>query len=172
MFSAENNKITGIPSSLCGLTYLRTVNLSGNQITSFPGDLSQLKQLDALNLSRNRITVLPESISTCQAIEINLNQNQVCKSSCQAIKTKHITGTFNSRLIVSKTSRRYAPCCMNIVQMYYTIWFEGVLILWVFLVIFQSYCNCQFDWWRKPGSTRRKPPTCNSLKYQCLFTLT
>ena len=40
--------------------------------------LNGLKNLDAVDLSRNRITEIPESIKDCQAIEINLNQNQVC----------------------------------------------------------------------------------------------
>ena len=53
------------------------MNLSHNQLTSFPLLLASLPQLDLLNLSSNSITALPEGIEGLQAVELNLNENQV-----------------------------------------------------------------------------------------------
>ncbi len=53
------------------------MNLSHNQLTSFPLPLASLPQLDLLDLSSNSITTLPEGIEGLQAVELNLNENQV-----------------------------------------------------------------------------------------------
>lgn len=59
------------------LSNLRTLNVSENKLTHFPEAINTLKNLDAVNLSRNKITEIPGSVGTCQAIELNLNQNQI-----------------------------------------------------------------------------------------------
>ena len=53
------------------------MNFSHNQLTSFPLPLASLPQLDLLDLSSNSITTLPEGIEGLQAVELNLNENQV-----------------------------------------------------------------------------------------------
>lgn len=58
------------------------MNLSHNQLTSFPLLLASLPQLDLLNLSSNSITALPEGIEGLQAVELNLNENQVHRAKC------------------------------------------------------------------------------------------
>ena len=75
----ENNILTSLPPTIANLGNLRIVNLSGNGLKTFPMELCGLKSLDAVNLSRNRITMIPSS-AVCQAIELNLNQNQVSRS--------------------------------------------------------------------------------------------
>lgn len=74
----SGNRIERLPPTLGQLKALRTLNLSGNQISEFPLGLGTLRQLDMLDLSRNHIHSVPPEVSDLQAIEINLNQNQVC----------------------------------------------------------------------------------------------
>lgn len=85
--SLNGNQIQQLPPSVGQLKALRTLNLSGNQFTEIPAGLGTLRQLDLLDLSRNRIQSVPAAVSELQAIEINLNQNQVSLS----IRQQHIT---------------------------------------------------------------------------------
>ncbi|KAF6724127.1 Leucine-rich repeat-containing protein 57 [Oryzias melastigma] len=73
----SGNRIERLPPTLGQLKALRTLNLSGNQISEFPLGLGTLRQLDMLDLSRNHIHSVPPEVSDLQAIEINLNQNQI-----------------------------------------------------------------------------------------------
>lgn len=75
--SLDGNLLTRLPDSVSQLSNLRTLNVSENKLTHFPEAINTLKNLDAVNLSRNKITEVPGSVGTCQAIELNLNQNQV-----------------------------------------------------------------------------------------------
>ncbi|XP_048735035.1 leucine-rich repeat-containing protein 57-like [Ostrea edulis] len=79
--SLDGNCLTRLPDSLSKLSNLRTLNVSENKITHFPQSLTTLKNLDAVNLSRNKITEIPDAVGTCQAIELNLNQNQISRLS-------------------------------------------------------------------------------------------
>ncbi|XP_072545046.1 leucine-rich repeat-containing protein 57 [Salminus brasiliensis] len=73
----NGNLLHQLPTSLGQLKALRTLSLSGNQFREFPGGLGTLRQLDVLDLSKNRIQAVPAEVSELQAIEINLNQNQI-----------------------------------------------------------------------------------------------
>lgn len=75
--SLNGNHIQQLPSDVGQLKALRTLNLSGNQFSEFPPRLGALRHLDLLDLSRNKIQNIPSEVSELQAIEINLNQNQV-----------------------------------------------------------------------------------------------
>ncbi|XP_074548163.1 leucine-rich repeat-containing protein 57 [Halichoeres trimaculatus] len=75
--SLNGNRIHQLPSTLGQLKALRTLNLSGNQISEFPHGLGTLRHLDLLDLSHNKIQNVPSEVSELQAIEINLNQNQI-----------------------------------------------------------------------------------------------
>lgn len=75
--SLDGNLLTRLPDSMSQLSNLRTLNVSENKLTHFPEAINTLKNLDAVNLSRNKITEIPGSVGTCQAIELNLNQNQI-----------------------------------------------------------------------------------------------
>lgn len=46
-------------------------------MTEFPLVLCGLPQLDVLDLSGNQITHVPDGIEELQAVELNLNMNQV-----------------------------------------------------------------------------------------------
>jgi len=71
------NRILTVPLTIGALTALRTVNLAGNKIDTFPLGLTQCRHLDSVNLSRNRISVVPQGMDNFQAMELNLNQNQI-----------------------------------------------------------------------------------------------
>ncbi|XP_071079691.1 leucine-rich repeat-containing protein 57-like [Haliotis cracherodii] len=75
----EHNSIATLPATVKNLSHLRNINLSGNGLRLFPTQLGGLKNLDGVDLSRNSITEIPECVSAIQAIEINLNQNQVSR---------------------------------------------------------------------------------------------
>ncbi|XP_056152164.1 leucine-rich repeat-containing protein 57 [Lampris incognitus] len=75
--SLNGNQIQQLPSTLGQLKALRTLSLSGNRLRDFPGGLGTLRQLDLLDLSKNRIQTVPPEVTDLQAIEINLNQNQI-----------------------------------------------------------------------------------------------
>lgn len=89
----DNNYLTVLPESFSKLTNLRNLNLSKNGLTSFPTLIYNLRRLDNVDLSRNRITILPSDFEKCQAIEVNLNQNQVCTNK---LKPCHVFSSCTS----------------------------------------------------------------------------
>jgi len=72
-----NNRIQTIPPTIGALTALRTINLAGNGIESFPMGLTQCRHLNSVNLARNKISRVPQGMDNFQAMELNLNQNQI-----------------------------------------------------------------------------------------------
>ncbi|MBN3278191.1 LRC57 protein, partial [Polyodon spathula] len=73
----NGNRLQSLPASVGGLAALRTLGLSANHFREVPAGLGMLRHLDLLDLSRNRIQTVPASVGELQAIEINLNQNQI-----------------------------------------------------------------------------------------------
>lgn len=73
----SNNTLSSLPSSFGQLSALKQLNLEGNRIKEFPSSLSGLKNLDAVNLSKNEIKHIPDNVQNIQAVELNLNKNQV-----------------------------------------------------------------------------------------------
>ncbi|XP_070577764.1 leucine-rich repeat-containing protein 57-like isoform X2 [Ptychodera flava] len=93
--SLNNNRITSLPATFSKLRSLKTVSLCGNGITQFPFELCSLKNLDVVDLSRNKLTQLPDQIADLQAIELNVNQNQIsriseCTARCPRLKVLRI----------------------------------------------------------------------------------
>lgn len=81
--SLNGNRIQQLPPTMGQLKALRTLSLSGNQLSEFPSGLGSLRHLDLLDLSRNQIQNVPSEVSELQAIEINLNQNQISMLSAE-----------------------------------------------------------------------------------------
>ncbi|CAH1791481.1 unnamed protein product [Owenia fusiformis] len=77
----SNNRLTSIPTAFVELKALRTVSLSHNQLKTFPLGFCGLKNLDVIDLSHNKILEIPHEVNNMQAIEINLNQNQISRLS-------------------------------------------------------------------------------------------
>ncbi|KAK1793095.1 hypothetical protein P4O66_011510 [Electrophorus voltai] len=73
----NGNQLQQLPASIGQLKALRTFSVSGNRFREFPSGLGSLRQLDVLDLSRNQIQTVPAEVAELQAIEINLNQNQI-----------------------------------------------------------------------------------------------
>lgn len=77
VLNADHNLLTSVPRSIANITNLKTLNLSGNRLHAFPLELCNLRNLDVVDLSSNAIMELPGNIGGLQAVELNLNQNQV-----------------------------------------------------------------------------------------------
>nr|XP_046164940.1 leucine-rich repeat-containing protein 57-like [Oncorhynchus gorbuscha] len=87
----NGNHLTQLPITIGQLKALRTLSLSGNKFREFPAGLGSLRHLDVLDLSKNHIQAVPAEVAALQAIEINLNQNQISVvsaevSTCQRLK--------------------------------------------------------------------------------------
>ena len=76
------NQLTGFPQSLSNLRSLKTINASHNHFAIMPVVVYSLRNLDVIDFSSNKITAVPDGINAIQAIEINLNQNQVLNAPC------------------------------------------------------------------------------------------
>ncbi|XP_006004816.1 leucine-rich repeat-containing protein 57 [Latimeria chalumnae] len=77
----NGNNLTRLPADFSKLSSLKTVGLSGNQLREFPVQLCNLQHLDMVDLSRNKIQVVPDEVGRLQAVELNLNQNQISQIS-------------------------------------------------------------------------------------------
>ncbi|XP_032882608.1 leucine-rich repeat-containing protein 57 isoform X2 [Amblyraja radiata] len=77
----NGNSLKNLPSSFGQLAALKTLSLSGNRLKEFPLQLCQLRHLDVVDLSKNKIQRLPDEVEQLQAIELNVNQNQVSQIS-------------------------------------------------------------------------------------------
>lgn len=77
------NQIMHLPADFGQLSTLKTLNLSGNQLRAIPPQLCTLRHLDVVDLSKNKIQAIPDAVANVQAIEINLNQNQISQISVQ-----------------------------------------------------------------------------------------
>lgn len=75
--SLSSNRLQSIPKDLSRLTALRIVNLNDNHLTEFPMAMVKLKNLEVLDLSHNKIKAIPDGVQDLQALEVNLNQNQI-----------------------------------------------------------------------------------------------
>ncbi|XP_062379349.1 leucine-rich repeat-containing protein 57 [Sardina pilchardus] len=87
----NGNQLQTLPACVGQLKALRTLSLSGNQLRELPSGLGTLRHLDVLDVSKNRIQALPAEVAELQAIEINLNQNQISTvspevSRCERLK--------------------------------------------------------------------------------------
>lgn len=90
--SMASNIIVSMPQSLSNLKHLKSVILSDNQMTDFPLCFCGLPQLDVVDVSGNLISAVPDGIESLQAVEINLNRNQISTispsiASCPRLKT-------------------------------------------------------------------------------------
>nr|XP_033807442.1 leucine-rich repeat-containing protein 57 [Geotrypetes seraphini]XP_033807444.1 leucine-rich repeat-containing protein 57 [Geotrypetes seraphini]XP_033807445.1 leucine-rich repeat-containing protein 57 [Geotrypetes seraphini] len=79
----NSNHLTHLPSNFGQLSALKTLSLSGNQLRAVPTQLCGLRHLDMVDLSKNKIQAVPDEIGELQAIELNLNQNQISQISAQ-----------------------------------------------------------------------------------------
>ncbi|KAG8126117.1 hypothetical protein E2320_021368 [Naja naja] len=74
----NHNRLTALDN-----LQLKTLSLSGNKLQTIPVQLCSLHHIDVVDLSRNQIQNIPDTIGELQAIELNLNQNQISQISSQ-----------------------------------------------------------------------------------------
>ncbi|KAF4787932.1 Leucine-rich repeat-containing protein 57 [Turdus rufiventris] len=79
----NGNHLRQLPAAFGQLSALKTLSLSGNQLRTVPTQLSGLRHLDVVDLSKNQIQNVPDTVGELQAIELNLNQNQISQISVQ-----------------------------------------------------------------------------------------
>ena len=74
----NKNSLKALPAGLfTSLSHLKTLSLASNQLTAFPEGLGTSRHLDVVDLSNNKIRSLPESVGDLQAVELNMNKNQL-----------------------------------------------------------------------------------------------
>lgn len=77
----EHNRITSLPPTVEGLKSLRHISLAHNDLRAFPVQLCAIRTLDVIDLSHNKLTDVPDAIRDLNAIELNVNQNQISRLS-------------------------------------------------------------------------------------------
>ncbi|XP_051821332.1 leucine-rich repeat-containing protein 57-like [Antechinus flavipes] len=101
----NNNHLTQLPSAFGQSSALKSLSLSGNRLRGIPSQLCSLRHLDVVDLSKNQIQSIPDTLEELQAIELNLNQNQISQISPQTSPqhTAHVL-TISTLLLLCKSS--------------------------------------------------------------------
>eukprot|EP00056_Hartaetosiga_gracilis_P012387 m.197350 g.197350 ORF g.197350 m.197350 type:complete len:247 (+) comp13682_c0_seq1:128-868(+) len=73
----QKNRFTAMPFCVLSFSKLKQLNISHNKLTSIPPEVFQLKKLEVINVSFNQISVIPDAVGECQAIELNVNGNNI-----------------------------------------------------------------------------------------------
>ncbi|XP_067941606.1 leucine-rich repeat-containing protein 57-like [Watersipora subatra] len=100
------NQLSGLPETLAKIKTLTTLTASRNQFVVFPTVVYSLRRLDVLDLSANKITSIPDGINQIQAIEMNLNQNQIAVlsediSNCPRLKVLRLEENCLEKKMIS-----------------------------------------------------------------------
>lgn len=69
--------LTGdIPESICSLTNLKSLQLTGNELSGYPKNIGNLSSLERLNLYKNHFTYIPDEIESLLNLkELALSEN-------------------------------------------------------------------------------------------------
>ncbi|KAJ3592708.1 hypothetical protein NHX12_007835 [Muraenolepis orangiensis] len=73
----SKNRLTDVPSEICHLVALETLNLYHNCIRTIPDNIISLQALTSLNLSRNQLSVLPACLSQLPLRVLNASNNKL-----------------------------------------------------------------------------------------------
>ncbi|XP_077583796.1 leucine-rich repeat and calponin homology domain-containing protein 1 isoform X5 [Stigmatopora nigra] len=73
----SKNRLSDVPSEVCHLVALETLNLYHNCIRSIPDTIISLHSLTALNLSRNQLSSLPACLCTLPLRVLNASNNKL-----------------------------------------------------------------------------------------------
>ncbi|CAL8266757.1 unnamed protein product [Lota lota] len=73
----SKNRLTDVPSEICHLIALETLNLYHNCIRTIPDNIISLQALTSLNLSRNQLSVLPACLSRLPLRVLNASNNKL-----------------------------------------------------------------------------------------------
>ncbi|XP_061697024.1 leucine-rich repeat and calponin homology domain-containing protein 1 isoform X1 [Syngnathoides biaculeatus] len=73
----SKNRLSDVPSEVCHLVALETLNLYHNCIRSIPDAVISLQSLTSLNLSRNQLSSLPACLCTLPLRVLNASNNKL-----------------------------------------------------------------------------------------------
>uniref|UniRef100_A0A8C4Z3S6 Calponin-homology (CH) domain-containing protein n=1 Tax=Gadus morhua TaxID=8049 RepID=A0A8C4Z3S6_GADMO len=73
----SKNRLADVPSEICHLIALETLNLYHNCIRTIPDNIISLQALTCLNLSRNQLSVLPACLSRLPLRVLNASNNKL-----------------------------------------------------------------------------------------------
>ncbi|KAJ8252947.1 hypothetical protein GJAV_G00207480 [Gymnothorax javanicus] len=73
----SKNRLTDVPSEVCHLVSLETLNLYHNCIRSIPESIINLQMLTTLNVSRNQLSVLPVCLCELPLRVLNASNNKL-----------------------------------------------------------------------------------------------
>ncbi|KAM9850663.1 leucine-rich repeat and calponin homology domain-containing protein 1 isoform 2-T2 [Aulostomus maculatus] len=73
----SKNRLTDVPSELCQLVALETLNLYHNCIRTIPDNIINLQSLTSLNLSRNQLASLPSCLCGLPLRVLNASNNKL-----------------------------------------------------------------------------------------------
>ncbi|KAM4608914.1 leucine-rich repeat and calponin homology domain-containing protein 1 [Polymixia lowei] len=73
----SKNRLTDVPSEVCHLVALETLNLYHNCIRTIPDSIISLQSLTSLNLSRNQLGVLPACLCGLPLRVLNASNNKL-----------------------------------------------------------------------------------------------
>ncbi|XP_061579266.1 leucine-rich repeat and calponin homology domain-containing protein 1 isoform X1 [Cololabis saira] len=73
----SKNRLTDVPSEVCHLVALETLNLYHNCIRTIPDNIISLQSLTSLNLSRNQLSALPTCLCGLPLRVLNASNNKL-----------------------------------------------------------------------------------------------
>lgn len=66
----QNNSLLSLPDSICTLIELKELKVQGNQLQELPEDFGDLILLENLNISNNRLQYLPPSFGKLESLKV------------------------------------------------------------------------------------------------------
>lgn len=74
----SHNNLTALPSGICKLNYLKTIDISYNKLAQLPKNFGHLDDLEEMNLSNNSIANIPKSFGWLSKLrKLDLSKNSI-----------------------------------------------------------------------------------------------
>ncbi|HXA01314.1 MAG TPA: leucine-rich repeat domain-containing protein [Cytophagaceae bacterium] len=118
--TAQPDKLTSFPLSICKLSYLNVINLVSHNITSIPPEIADIKELVVLNMPNNKLTSLPKEIGQLTKLRnLNLSKNQLTTlpeelGNCKNLKTLNVSENNISQSEIDKIQKLLPNCIITI----------------------------------------------------------
>ena len=105
---APHNQMDALPTGVCGLGRLSTIDLSNNKLRSLPPELGESTSLTRLELSNNELSSLPPSLGMLRQLTVfHLQGNRL-----RSIPSALLTGP-TSRLLKHLADKMPLPAAAN-----------------------------------------------------------
>ena len=86
----DRNQLAALPDELVNLKLLKNLTASENQLQEFNSVLCEMRRLEFVNMASNRIKRLPDDMSHFNAVELNLNGNQLPRLPASVAKAERL----------------------------------------------------------------------------------